>query len=258
MRILPRPRRQAIFAVYAFCRLVDDVADGDAPDPVKHTRLDAWEDEVARIAAGAPRTAVGRALLAPVTRYDLPVDELGHILEGMRMDVEGALVAPEREVLARYVRCVAGSVGLLSMRIFGAWRGETSSRFALALAEGLQLVNILRDVEEDAARGRLYLPRDLLRREGVPLAPQSAVGHPALPRVREAIGRVAAERFGQARVEITSHSRLRLAPALLMMGPYGRMLDDMRAAGWVGPPPRLSQRRKVWLGLRCALRGAGA
>lgn len=253
MRVLPRRRREAIFAVYAFCRLVDDVADGDGSRAAKRDRLDAWRDEIDRLYAGAPRTAVGHALLEPVERYGLPSDEFERVIEGMRLDVEGALVGPDREALEAYIRCVAGAVGVLSMRIFGAWIGEPSARFALALAEALQLVNILRDVEEDAAAGRLYIPADILDGEGVPPDPRGVARHPALPRLRGALGVVAADRFAAARREVAAHSRLRIAPALLMMGPYERMLADMRAALWVGPPPPMPARRKALLGLRCAL-----
>lgn len=252
MRILPQRRRQAIFAVYAFCRLVDDVADGDASLAAKRDRLDAWEDEVARIYAGSPRSAVGLALVEPVVRYDLPAAEFVRIIDGMRLDVEGALVGPDRAALTAYIRGVAGAVGLLSMRVFGAWVGEPSQRFALALAEALQLVNILRDIEEDARLGRLYLPAELLRREGVSPDPAAVAAHPALPRMRGELGQEAGALFAAARREIAAHSRLRLVPALLMAGPYERMLAEMRGAGWTGPPAPMGRRRKAWLGLRCA------
>lgn len=253
MRILPRPRREAIYGVYAFCRVVDDIADGEAPAEVKRARLADWEEEVARIYAGEPASAVGRALLDGVARYELPAAEFVRIIEGMRIDVAEPVRMPDAAALEHYMRCVAGAVGQLSMRIFGAWVGAPSARFATELAAGLQLVNILRDVDEDARRGRLYLPSDLLARCGVPADPVRAAAHPRLPQVRAALGAEAERRFAAARSEIPAHRRLRLVPALLMLGPYERLLAEMRARNWTPPPP-MSSRRKAWLGLACVLR----
>lgn len=254
MRVLPRARREAVFALYAFCRVVDDVADGDAPGPRKLAALEAWRDEVERVYRGAPNTALGRALLGPIGRYALPREEFRLILEGMRMDALGPIVAPDLERLQAYTRRVAGAVGLLSLRIFGAWRGEASRRFGLALADGLQLVNILRDVEEDAARGRLYLPAEALARAGVPPEPQAALASPNLAACRAEIGRLARRRLGEACAEIAAHDRLRIAPALLMMGPYAGYLRAMERDGFRRAPARLSPLRKLALGLGCALR----
>ena len=255
MRVLPRARREAIHALYAFCRVVDDIADGDGGVPDRRAALDAWEEEVERLFAGRPLTAIGRALLDPVERYALPREEFALVIDGMRMDVDGPVIAPDRERLVAYVRRVAGAVGMLSMRIFGAWRGAPSQRFALALAEGLQLTNILRDVEEDAAQGRLYLPADALDAGGVPADPARVIGHPGLAQARAVTGGWARERFGDARAEIGAHGRLALAPALFMMGPYERMLAGMEAAGFAGPPARMGRVRKAWHGVGCAVRG---
>ncbi len=150
MRVLPRARRDAIFAVYAFCRIVDDIADGEDDPGAKRLRLDWWEGEVGRAYEGRPRSAVGDELARAARDHDLPMAELLLVVEGMRMDA-GVIVAPDPATLDRYVRCVAGAVGILSMRVFGAWTGERSRRFALALAKGMQLVNILRDKEDDSA-----------------------------------------------------------------------------------------------------------
>ena len=255
MRVLPRARREAIHALYAFCRIVDDIADGEAPAPDKRAALDAWEAEIERLFLGRPATPLGRALVTPVARYALPREEFALVIDGMRMDVDGPVVAPDRDRLQAYVRRVAGAVGMLSMRIFGAWRGAPSQRFALALAEALQLTNILRDVEEDAALGRLYLPAHALAAGGVPADPALVPDHPGLARARAVTGAWARERFADARAEVAHHPRLRLAPALFMMGPYERMLAQMEGAGFAGPRPRMGAGRKVWVGLGCAVRG---
>ena len=258
MRVLPRVRREAIHAIYALCRVVDDIADGEAPgadDPHRRAaQLDAWEAELGWVFAGNPRTAIGAEIARAIEHHDLPREEFLLILEGMRMDAED-IVAPSADKLAAYVRRVAGTVGVLSMRCFGAWRGAPSERFALNLARGLQLTNILRDVEEDARRGRLYLPRHTLGDAGVPPEPLAAAAHPNLPRARAALGAEAREAFDIARQEIPAHPRARILPALLMMGPYERLLARMET-DWTRPPPRRSGFGKLWDGARHAARGA--
>lgn len=252
MYVLPRARRQAMWALYAFSRVIDDIADEDWPLAEKHRLLEAWRGEIAALYAGRPGSAIGQALAWPVTRYDLPEAEFVALIDGMQMDADGPIVAPEMAVLRQYTRRVAGAVGLLSMRIFGAWRGAVSERFALALADAFQLTNILRDVEEDAAMGRLYLPSEALARAGVPAEPGAAARHPALPQVCAEIGALARAEYETARGLIPAHGRLALAPALLMMGVYESYLTRMEAArfrheGRVS----LSSGTKLWRGVRC-------
>lgn len=260
MAILPRPRREGMWALYAFARVIDDIADEDWPLADKHRLLDAWRGEIVAACAGQARSAVGRALMGPIGRYDLPGSEFQGLIDGMQMDADGPVVAPPRAELARYTRRVAGTVGLLSMRIFGAWRGEVSGRFALALADAFQLTNILRDVEEDAALGRLYLPREALEAEGVPCEPAAALAHPRLARVRARLGAEARAEFARARALIGAHDRRHLAPALLMMGVYAAYLARMEAEGFrAGLRIRLSKGEKLWRGLVClASPGAAA
>jgi phytoene synthase len=237
-------------AVYAFCRVVDDIADGPLPPAEKRAMLADWRDEVARLYAGCPRSAIGRALAGPVARYDLPKAEFLLMIEGMEIDANGPVVAPSMRDLSHYNRRVAGSVGLLSMRIFGAWTGEASRLFALALADALQLTNILRDVEEDARLGRIYLPREALTRAGV--APDCAMvaDDPALPAARAETGRIARAAFDDARGAIPRHRRLRLAPALAMLGVYEGYLDRMEALDFrFRGPLEMSPGRKLRLGL---------
>lgn len=253
MRVLPRARRDAIFAVYAFCRIVDDIADGDGEPGTKRLRLDWWEEEVGRAFQGRPRSAVGDELARAARDHDLPMAELLLVVEGMRMDA-GVIVAPDPATLDRYVRCVAGAAGILSMRVFGAWTGERSRRFALALAKGMQLVNILRDVEEDAGMGRLYLPRPLLEAAGVPPDPALAFDHPSLPEVRRRLGVAARCQFTRAGRLANGHAYARVLPALLMMGPYERLLRDMEA-DWATSPARRAGWLKAVDGAGCAARG---
>jgi presqualene diphosphate synthase len=253
MRILSPHRRDAIHAVYAFCRVVDDIVDGGHSVEQKHLRLHTWEQEINAVFSGNPSTPIGLELAKAAERYDLPEEEFRLILEGMWMDVT-PLVAPDWERLEAYIRRVAGAVGLLCMRIFGAWRGAPSHRFALALAEAMQLTNILRDVEEDAAIGRVYLPKEVLDAAGVPGSPALIASAANLPQARRAVGARARNAFRMACSEVPAHGRLRLAPALLMMGPYERLLAQMEA-DWERPPLARPGWRKAWDGARCVALG---
>lgn len=259
MKLLSRPRRQAMRAVYAFCRVVDDIADGELPLNEKRALLAEWREEIDRLYRGHPVSAIGQALLAPIRDYDLPRGEFLAMIEGMEMDAEGPIVAPTDAQLARYTRCVAGSVGLLSMRIFGAWKGEQSERFALALADALQLTNILRDVEEDAAIGRLYLPRETLEETGATTDATRIATDPALPDVCAVVGARARDWFETARDGIRQHERLAVAPALAMFGVYEAYLRQMETAGFQRDRPvAMSKKSKLYHGLRAVVTGGAA
>lgn len=254
MRLLSRPRRQGMWALYAFSRVIDDIADEDWPLADKHRLLDAWRGEVAALYAGSPASAIGQALKTPVAEFELPQDEFLALIDGMQMDADGPVVAPPMEELRLYSRRVAGAVGLLSMRIFGAWRGQVSQDFALALADAFQLTNILRDVEEDAALGRLYLPREMLERAGLPTEPAAIPGHPGLRQVGAELGALARAEFDRARAGIPAHSRLALTPALMMMGVYETYLARMEAASFErGLNLKLTKGAKITRGLGAVL-----
>ena len=256
MAILPRPRREAMHAVYAFCRDVDDIADDDGLSQEERLdRLAAWRDEIARVYAGAPKTPFGLALVGPVQRYNLPESEFIMMIEGMEMDARGPVVAPTFEDLYAYTRRVAGAVGLLSMPCFGAPAGAVSDRFALALGDALQLTNILRDVGEDAEIGRLYLPRDLLEEHGAPIEPSAVMApgaRPALSRVAAALGRVAEDKFAEARMALRELDWRTVRPALLMMGAYEAYLRKLKARGWdkIGLPLNMSRTEKMLIAAR--------
>ncbi len=253
MRLLSKPRRDAMRAIYAFARVIDDIADGPWPSAEKSRLLAEWRDEIARVHDCHPISAIGRALAGPVARYALPRSEFLLLIEGMQMDAEGPVVAPPMERLRAYTRRVAGAVGILSVRVFGAHLGPQSDAAALHLGDAFQLTNILRDVEEDAALGRLYLPREALAAAGIPPDPQAAARHPDLWRACAEVGRLARAEFAAARRGFAGHRRAALAPALLMTGVYEGYLAAMEARGFrrEGGAIDFSPARKLWLGLRC-------
>jgi phytoene synthase len=255
MRLLGAAKRKAMYAIYAFCREVDDVADGDAPSVAKLDELAGWRREVEALFAGGPRRPTTLALLEPVARFGLPAGEFHAMIDGMEMDACGAMRAPPMADLMHYCRCVAGAVGLLSIRVFGA-DGARTREGALALGEALQLTNILRDLSEDAARGRLYLPRELLEQHRIAVAePLCVLRDPRLPKVCDAMAALARERFVAAERKFEPGDRRALRPALVMMHLYRRTLDRLLARGWrhLEAPVRLARPERLWLALRYGL-----
>jgi presqualene diphosphate synthase len=252
MRLLPAAKRKAMYAIYAFCREVDDVADGDAPVAAKLEELAGWRREVDAMFAGRPSRSTTLALVDPIARFDLPAGEFHAMIDGMEMDAAGIMRAPPIRELVRYCRCVAGAVGLLSIRVFGA-PGEDVRRGALALGEALQLTNILRDLSEDAARGRLYLPRELLDGCGITdRAPMTVVAHPKLPEVCQALARRARQHFAGAHVAMAACAKGPMRPAAIMGGVYRAILDRLIQADWRDPFARISlpKWQKLWLAFR--------
>lgn len=232
MRVLPRERREAMFAVYAFCREVDDIADEPGDLDERRRQLDEWRAEIDRLYAGRPGMPTARALLPAVSLYALPREEFIAVIDGMEMDLTNAMQAPSFEELRLYCRRVAGAVGMLSVRVFGATEPE-SRELAVSLGEALQLTNILRDLGEDASRGRLYLPREMLERHGIAgTTPEEVLAHPALPAVCRELAAVARDRFRQSEALIARCDRRRLRPSIVMMEIYRRILDRLEERGW--------------------------
>ena len=158
MKILEADRRAAMYGIYAFCRKVDDIADDDdVPFPEKRQALEVWRQRVAALFAGDADDAITRVLRASAVAYELREADFIGIIDGMEMDAGEPIVAPRLPVLDLYCDRVASAVGRLSVCIFGD-TSAAAQDVAYALGRALQLTNILRDVWEDAKRGRLYLP----------------------------------------------------------------------------------------------------
>jgi phytoene synthase len=162
---LPPDRRRAIIALYAFCREVDDVVDEVREPGVARAKLMWWREEIGRVYHGKPHHPVALALAEVVGPYDLKESELEEIIEGMAMDLEYNAY-PDFDALKVYCHRVAGMVGQLSAKIFG-YQDPRTNDYAEALGIAFQLTNIIRDVGEDARRGRVYLPLHELAEYGV-------------------------------------------------------------------------------------------
>ena len=252
MRLLPKVRREAMYAIYAFCREVDDIADEPGEVEEKRRQLDDWREEVRRLYEGEPTKMTGFALLGPVRMFDLPRSEFLAVIDGMEMDARDAMVAPSMEEFILYCRRVAGAVGMLSIRAFGA-EEPAAEKLAVVLGEALQFTNVLRDLAEDAKRGRLYLPDELLTKHGIAARePMAVCADPALPSACADLAHMAQQRFDESARLIGKCRRRRLRPAILMMEVYRRLLERLAQSGWRDParPVEVPAMEKLWVALR--------
>lgn len=252
MAVLPLPRRQAMYAIYAFCRIVDDIADDDVQFAEKAPRLDAWRDRIkALYAEGRADEAVTRVLRQAVALYGLREADFLAVVDGMAMDAAEPIVAPDLATLDLYCDRVAAAVGRLSVRAFGD-ASAAADEVAHHLGRALQMTNILRDIGEDGARGRLYLPREDLDAEGVPPTLPEALESPALPRAAARLAARAEAHFADAQEAMRHCEQAAMKPARLMGAVYAATLRRVRAGGWRD----LSRRVRVpaWEKLYIAMR----
>ena len=254
MRVLSPERRHAIYAIYAFCRMVDDIADDDGAFTAKLPELNAWRERVAGLYRGQSDGPVTRVLVAAVERFGLRQNDFLAIIDGMQMDAETAIVAPDLATLDLYCDRVASAVGRLSVRAFGD-SSSAADQVAHSLGRALQLTNILRDLQEDAERGRLYLPREWLDEAGVPHDPAAALRAAGLKQVCARIASLARQHFRAASEAMRRCDPKAMKPARLMGATYAAILARLERQGWSSPQQRVSLPgwQKLWLALRYGL-----
>ena len=245
---LPPQRRRAITALYAFCREVDDTVDEPGDPQVARARLAWWRGEVERLYAGDPQHPVSRALAPHLHRCAIDHARLVAIIDGMQMDLEQDRY-PDFAGLRLYCHRVAGVVGVLAAGIFGA-RDSATREYAEQLGLAFQLTNIIRDVGEDARKGRIYLPIEDLRRFGVTeheiLAARPSPRMVELMRFQAARARA---HYRQAFARLAAQERRAQRPGLMMAAIYARLLDEIERDGFRVLTHRtsLTPLRKLWL-----------
>jgi phytoene synthase len=256
MRLLEPSRRKAMYAIYAFCRDVDDIVDEGGEDAVKRTRLAQWRDDLAALYGGAmPAQVLAQALVHPIRAFELPQAEFLAVIDGCEMDVGAGLVRPTMAVLDLYCDRVAGAVGRLSVRVFGPLMPR-SLDVAYHQGRALQLTNILRDVVVDANIGRLYLPDELLAEHGIAGTEIAAIlAHPALPEVCRSLADVARGHYAAARRAMADCSARTMRPARVMMEMYAAVFRVCEADGWrpQAIPKSVPKITKLWCALRYGL-----
>ncbi len=255
MRLMDRDRRRALFAIYAFCRTVDDIADEPGARADKERALKAWRARIAALARGERgESALERALAEAIDRFQLAEEDFAAVIAGMEMDVRGPLVAPSMEDFDLYIDRVACAVGRLCVKVFGI---EPHLGPALAEHQGraLQMTNILRDVEEDARAGRLYVPAPLLDRYGIASrAPQEVARHPAFRELALGLAKRAAAEFSATRAVLSEARTGDLRAAWVMLEVYEDRLYGLLRAGFRQETGIRAKLRGRWRKLVIALR----
>jgi presqualene diphosphate synthase len=240
MRLMPKAEREAMFAIYAFCRMVDDIADdGIGTREERFAALTSWRRDLG-VLFGGGMPVRGAFLKDAVARYRLRQEDFLAIIDGMEMDVHADIVAPELIILDLYCDRVASAVGRLSVKVFGM---DDGPGFDLAhhLGRALQLTNILRDLDEDAAIGRLYLAREHLEAAGIAVRDAaSAIADPRIDAACRATARLAHEHYEKADAIMRARPKGRIRTPRLMGAVYAEILRAMETQGWSPPRKRVS------------------
>ena len=253
MRILPRVQREAMFEIYSYCRLVDDIADSSAPHAERRKQLAQWRLHIDALYSGNPPAEL-RALAKVAREFSLRKEDFLAVIDGMEMDAAQDIRAPDWATLDLYCDRVASAVGRLSVRVFGM-NEQDGIALAHHLGRALQLTNILRDLDEDAAIGRLYLPQEALREAGISSSdPMAVLASPALPQVCNAVAARARGHFREADAIMARNSRRTVRAPRIMEEVYRVMLEGMAARGWAPPRRRVqvSGLRLSWIALQYA------
>jgi len=255
--LLPRAKKRAMYALYAFCREVDDIVDDCLDTALAAIKLAWWREEIERVFAGRAEHPVGQALIGAVQTFQLEKDKFLAIIDGMEMDLRQNRY-PDFASLSLYCYRVAGVVGLLSARIFG-YQDEKTLDYAVDLGTAFQLTNILRDVGEDARRGRIYLPGEELARFGVTEASLlEGCWTPEFPSLMRFQAERAEAFYARALDVLPLCDRASQRPGLIMAAIYRALLREIVAADFpvLEGRVRLTPLYKFWLALRTACGGA--
>jgi presqualene diphosphate synthase len=251
MRILPRPQREAMFEIYAFCRAVDDIADDPGPREGRRGQLQRWRTDLAALYGGQPPPHLA-GLAQAVRTFGLAQEDFLAVIDGMDMDVISDIRAPDLATLDLYCDRVACAVGRLSVRVFGL-QHDAGVALAHHLGRALQLTNILRDLDEDASLGRLYLPREALQAAGIMSAdPAEVLAHPALAEPCAAVVELAERAFREAAAIMAKCPRRAVRAPRIMGEAYHLILDRLVGRGFAAPRRRirLPRGRLIFIVLR--------
>lgn len=254
MKFLPKAKREAMYTLYAFCRHIDDIIDGDMPLEEKSELINAWREELDNIYdKKIPATDIGRKIYKNCMRFKLPKKEFIRLIDSISMDIPKPIQAPNLKQFFEYCRGVAGVPGSLSLRIFGCKDEKTIEDLSTSLGNALQITNILRDVKEDAQSDRLYIPKEFLKKAKITSHnPQAVVVDKNLSVAREELAKIANDEFGKAYTLIKTLDKTTARPVKIIAGIYKKYFDIMQNRGWeiISPKPRISKFGKLTLALK--------
>jgi squalene synthase HpnD len=248
MRVLPRAQRDAMFEIYGFCRSVDDVVDSDAPRPQRQQGIARWRDDIEALYAGRPPEKL-KPLAHTVEAFALRKKDFLAVIDGMEMDAVEDIRAPDWKTLDLYCDRVASAVGRLSVRVFGM-NAVDGDQLAHHLGRALQMTNILRDLDEDADIGRLYMPREALQAAGITTTdPKAAVASPAISTACAPMVEWARGHYAEANSIMVRSPRRAVRAPRIMGEVYRTILDGMAARGFAPPRERVRIGRARLLGI---------
>jgi phytoene synthase len=248
MRILPKAQREAMYEIYSFCRLVDDIADEEGPRPERIAALAQWRRDIDALYDGRPPQPLF-ALARAVQQFGMRKQDFMDVIDGMQMDTVEDIRAPDFATLDIYCDRVASAVGRLSVRVFGMDE-EPGIQLAHHLGRALQLTNILRDIDEDAEIGRLYLPREALQLAGIDSRdPKTVAAHPDLGTACNIVVDRAREHFNEADAIMARSPRRAVKAPRIMGSAYRRILDGMVARGFSLPRARVRVGKAQLIGI---------
>jgi len=254
MRLLPKAKREAMYTIYAFCRHIDDIVDGDLPLHEKQELLSAWREEIDNIyEKKVPATDIGRRIYKNCMRFKLPKEEFLKLIESISMDLPKPLQAPKLNDFLKYCRGVAGVPGNLSLRIFGCKDENIIEELSTSLGNALQITNILRDVKEDALANRLYIPKEYLKKAEISSKkPSEVLVDKNLAVAREELAKLADKDYEKAKNIIPFLDKNTARPVKAITAVYRKYFEIMQNRGWeiVSPKPQISKFNKFSLALR--------
>ncbi len=246
MAILPRAKRQAMFEIYSFCRAVDDIADDGGPSAQRKAELAQWRAAIDDLYRDPPtQDGLSAGLVEPLLQFHFDKQDFLAVIDGMEMDVDEAICAPDIEKFDCYCDRVASAVGRLAVKIFGLPSTEGID-LAHHLGRALQITNILRDIDEDAALGRLYLPRDYFEAAGFAIkTPRDAIDLPDLDPVCAPLVERARQHFSAADAVMAERRRAEIRAPAIMSLVYRDLLDQLAARGFTRPRAAVKKSKAV-------------
>lgn len=254
MRLLPTPKRNAMYTIYAFFRHIDDIVDGSLPNEKKIELINAWREELNNIYdKKVPTTDIGRKIYKNCMRFKLPKSEFVKMLDSISMDLPIPIQAPNMDEFNQYCRGVAGVPGNLTLRIFGCEDEILIEQLSETLGRALQITNILRDIKEDAQAQRIYIPAEMLEYAGISSRdPHIVLVDKNLAIAREKLSQIADMDYKKAFELIKTLPNKHVRSIRMIAEIYKRYFDIMQNRGWevISPKPKISKLNKLCLILR--------